>query len=208
MFKILFAKQKKLPWKPKKDRGAKPCLSRFPRELRVRCFARDARPIRPSARLLFPIATPHQGRDGCWAIHLYSFYYTTLTLTSQHLLFRYPCSEPISARLWAEINSKKFARAPWKVGGGRRRTPRIAGSVPVLFQFVPKKLEQDFSLFTCGFARFAKSCSNSVFRIGTGFLPVYQALCSFVPIVPVFNKFLYIDTYKDSFLYSFLLRVS
>ena len=195
MFKVLFAKQKKLPWKPKKDRGAKPCLSRFPRELRVRCFARDARPIRPSARLLFPIATPHQGRDGCWAIYLYCFYYTALTLTSQHLLFRYPCSEPISAHLWAEINSKKFARAPWKVGGGRGRTPRIAGSVPVLFQFVPKKLEQDFSVFTCGFARFAESCSNSVFRIGTGFFRVYLRFCSFVPIVPVFNKFLYIDTY-------------
>ena len=195
MFKVLFAKQKKLPWKPKKDRGAKPCLSRFPRELRVRCFARDARPIRPSARLLFPIATPHQGRDGCWAIRLYTFHYTPLGQLKQYQFSRHRRSEPISAHLWAEINSKKFAHAPWRVGGGRRRTPRIAGSVPVLFQFVPKKLEQDFSVFTCGFARFAKSCSNSVFRIGTGFLPVYQALCSFVPIVPVFNKFLYIDTY-------------
>ena len=97
MFKILFAKQKKLPWKPKKDRGAKPCLSRFPRELRVRCFARDARPIRPSARLLFPIATPHQRRDGCWAIHLYVFHCTSLRQLKQYQFSRSRSSEPISA---------------------------------------------------------------------------------------------------------------
>ena len=89
---------------------------------------------------------------------------------------------------------KKVRSRPLKSRRGKRRTPRIAGSVPVLFQFVPKKLEQDFSVFTCGFARFAKSCSNSVFRIGTGFLRVYLRFCSFVPIVPVSNKF-YIYTY-------------
>ena len=89
---------------------------------------------------------------------------------------------------------KKVRSRPLKSRRGRGRTPRIAGSVPVLFQFVPKKLEQDFSLFTCGFARFTKSCSNSVFRIGTGFLRVYLRFCSFVPIVPVSNKF-YIYTY-------------
>ncbi len=119
-------------------------------------------------------------------------------------IFRRRRSEPISAHLWAEINSKKVRPRPERIGGGRGRTPRIAGSVPVLFQFVPKKLEQDFYVFTCGFARFAESCSNSVFRIGTGFFRVYLRFCSFVPIVPVFNKFLYMNTYIDPFLYSFL----
>lgn len=61
-----FCENKKAPVETKEGhRQNMPCLSRFPRELRVRYFARDARPIRPSARLLFPIATPHQGRDGC-----------------------------------------------------------------------------------------------------------------------------------------------
>ncbi len=99
---------------------------------------------------------------------------------------------------------KKVRPRHERIGGRRRRTPRIAGSVPVLFQFGPKKLEQDFSVFTCGFSRFAESCSNSVFRIGTGFFRVYLRFCSFVPIVPVFNKFLYMNTYIDPFLYSFL----
>ena len=58
MFKVLFAKQKKLPWKPKKDRGAKPCLSRFPRELRVRCFARDARPYSTERSAPIPGSNP------------------------------------------------------------------------------------------------------------------------------------------------------
>ena len=114
MFKVLFAKQKKLPWKPKKDRGAKPCLSRFPRELRVRYFARDARPIRPSARLLFPVATPHQRRDGCLAIHLYVFHYTSLRRLKQYQFSRRRRSEPISSHLWAEINSKKVRSHPLK----------------------------------------------------------------------------------------------
>ena len=92
---------------------------------------------------------------------------------------------------------KKVRPRPELIGGGRGGTPRIAGSVPVLFQFVPKKLEQDFSVFTCGFARFAESCSNSVFRIGTRFLRVYLRLCSFVPIVPVFNK---------SYIYTYIYR--
>lgn len=58
MFKVLFAKQKKLPWKPKRDRGAKPCLSRFPRELRVRCFARDARPYSTERSAPIPDSNP------------------------------------------------------------------------------------------------------------------------------------------------------
>lgn len=58
MFKILFAKQKKLPWKPKRDRGAKPCLSRFPRELRVRYFARDARPYPTERSAPIPDSNP------------------------------------------------------------------------------------------------------------------------------------------------------
>lgn len=107
---------------------------------------------------------------------------------------------------------KKVRSRPLKSRRGKKTYTKDCGVcssfVPVLFQFVPKKLEQDFSVFTCGFARFAKSCSNSVFRIGTGFLPVYLRFCSFVPIVPVFNKFLYIDIYKNPFLYFFLLRVS
>lgn len=98
---------------------------------------------------------------------------------------------------------KSSARAPNASAGEEDVRQGLRG----LFQFVPKKLEQDFSVFTCDFARFAESCSNSVFRIGTGFFRVYLRLCSFVPIVPVFNKsYIYTYIYKDSFLYSFLSR--
>ena len=69
MFKILFAKQKKLPWKPKRDRGAKPCLSRFPRELRVRCFARDARPYSTERSAPIPDSNP-ASRTGRVLSHL------------------------------------------------------------------------------------------------------------------------------------------
>lgn len=93
---------------------------------------------------------------------------------------------------------KKGRSRPLKSRRGKKTYAKDCGVcssfVPVLFQFVPKKLEQDFYVFTCGFARFAESCSNSIFRIGTGFLPVYLRFCSFVPIVPVSNKF-YIYTY-------------
>ena len=202
MFKVLFAKQKKLPWKPKKDRGAKPCLSRFPRELRVRCFARDARPTRPSARLLFPIATPHQGRDGCWAIYLYEFHYMPLRRLKQYHFSRRRRSEPISAHLWAEINSKKFARAPWKVGGGRGRTPRIAGSVPVCSKKVGTRFSRVYLrlcairwiLFQLRFSNW-----NSIFPC----LPAVLLICS---NCSGFKQVLYIHTYIDPFLYSFLSR--
>ena len=69
MFKVLFAKQKKLPWKPKRDRGAKPCLSRFPRELRVRCFARDARPYSTERSAPIPDSNP-ASRTGRVLSHL------------------------------------------------------------------------------------------------------------------------------------------
>lgn len=94
---------------------------------------------------------------------------------------------------------KSSARAPNASAGEEDVRQGLRG----LFQFVPKKLEQDFSVFTCDFARFAESCSNSVFRIGTGFSRIYQALWSFVPIVPVFNKSsIYKNIYRDPFLYS------
>lgn len=79
---------------------------------------------------------------------------------------------------------KSSVRAPNASAGEEDVRQGLRG----LFQFVPKKLEQDFSVFTCVFARFAESCSNSVFRIGTGFFRVYLRFCAFVPIVPVFNK--------------------
>lgn len=69
MFKVLFAKQKKLPWKPKKDRGAKPCLSRFPRELRVRCFARDAQSYSTERSAPIPDSNP-ASRTGRVLSHL------------------------------------------------------------------------------------------------------------------------------------------
>ena len=134
MFKVLFAKQKKLPWKPKKDRGAKPCLSRFPRELRVRCFARDARTIRPSARLLFPIATPHRGRDGCWAIHLYVFHCTPFRQLKQYQFSRRRRSEPIYAHLWAEIGSKNLLPAPRTHQRGKKTYAKDCGVCSSLFQ--------------------------------------------------------------------------
>ena len=99
---------------------------------------------------------------------------------------------------------KKVRSRPLKSRRGKKTYAKDCG---VCSSFVPvcsKKLEQDFSVFTCGFARFAKSCSNSVFRIGTGFFRVYLRFCSFVPIVPVFNKFIYMNTYIDPFLYFFL----
>lgn len=98
---------------------------------------------------------------------------------------------------------KSSARAPNASAGEEDVRQGLRG----LFQFVPKKLEQDFSVFTCVFARFAESCSNSVFRIGTGFFRVYLRFCAFVPIVPVFFKSsIYRNTYIDPFLYSFLSR--
>ena len=195
MFKILFAKQKKLPWKPKKDRGAKPCLSRFPRELRVRCFARDARPYSTERSAPIPDSNP-ASRTGRVLSHLsIQLLLYGVNTNFATLIISLPLLRAYFRSFMGRNQFKKSSLAPPEKVGGRRSTPRIAGSVPVLFQFVPKKLEQDFSLFTCGFARFAKSCSNSVFRIGTGFFRVYLRFCSFVPIVPVFNKSLYIYTY-------------
>lgn len=92
---------------------------------------------------------------------------------------------------------KNLLPAPRTHRRGKRTYAKDCGVCSSLFQFVPQKLEQDFSAFTCGFARFAESCSNSVFRIGTGFLRVYLRLCSFVPIVPVFNK---------SYIYEYIYR--
>ena len=83
---------------------------------------------------------------------------------------------------------KKVRSRPLKSRRGKKTYAKDCRVCSSLFQFAPKKLEQDFSVFTCGFARFAESCSNSVFRIGTGFLRVYLRFCAFVPIVPVFNK--------------------
>lgn len=122
----------------------------------------------------------------------------------QYQFSRRRSSEPISAHLWAEIGSNNLLPAPRT---HRRGEEDVRQGLRGLFQFVPKKLEQDFSVFTCVFARFAESCSNSVFRIGTGFSRVYQALWSFVPIVPVFNKSsIYKYMYRDPFLYSFFSR--
>ena len=89
---------------------------------------------------------------------------------------------------------KKVRSRPLKSRRGKKTYAKNCG---VCSGFVPKKLEQDFSVFTCGFARFAKSCSNSVFRIGTGFFRVYLRFCSFVPIVPVSNK---------SYIYTYIYR--
>lgn len=185
MFKVLFAKQKKLPWKPKKDRGAKPCLSRFPRELRVRCFARDARPYSTERSAPIPDSNP-ASRTGRVLSHL------SICIALYAIRAIKAISISPSPQVRAYFRSfmgrnrlkKSSARAPNASAGEEDVRQGLRG----LFQFVPKKLEQDFSVFTCDFARFAESCSNSVFRIGTRFFRVYLRLCSFVPIVPVFNK--------------------
>lgn len=104
-------------------------------------------------------------------------------------IFRRRRSEPISAHLWAEINSKKFARAPNASAGEEDVRQGLQG----LFQFcsslfqkswnkifpclpavlrdslnlVPTpffELEQDFSVFTCGFAHLFQ-----LFRFSTSF---------------------------------------
>lgn len=146
------------------------------------------------------MATPHLRRDGCWT-------YNSRTLIVQQK--RQECksnicvsagqmSIPSVFRSFMGRNQfKKVRPRPLKKSAGKRTYAKDCGVCSSLFQFVPKKLEQDFSVFTCGFARFAESCSNSVFRIGTGFFRVYLRFCSFVPIVPIFSK---------SYIYKYIYR--
>ena len=186
MFKVLFAKQKKLPWKPKKDRGAKPCLSRFPRELRVRYFARDARPIRPSARLLFPVATPHRGRDGCWAIHLYEFHYMPLSRLKQYHFWRCRRSEPISAHLREEIGSNNLLPAPRTHRRGKRTYAKNCGVCSSLFQKVGTRLFRVYLrlcairwiLFQLRFSNW-----NRIFPCLSGFMVVCSNCSSFQQVL-------------------------
>ena len=73
-----------------------------------------------------------------------------------------------------------------------------------LFQFVPKKLEQDFSVFMGFFERFANFVPTPFFKLEQGFSRVHRLLGAFVPIVPVFNKSsIYKHLYRDPFPYSF-----
>ena len=95
---------------------------------------------------------------------------------------------------------KSSARAPNASAGEEEVRQELQG----LFQFVPKKLEQDFSVFMGFFERFANFVPTPFFKLEQGFSRVYRASGAFVPIVPVFNKSsIYKYIYRDSFLYSF-----
>lgn len=113
-------------------------------------------------------------------------------------------SEPISARLWAEIGSNNLLPAPRTHRRGKKTYAKDCGVCSSLFQkswnrifpclpavlrdslnLVPTpffELEQDFSVFTCGYAHLFQ-----LFQFST-------------------SLYIYTYIYKDSFLYSFLSR--
>lgn len=169
MFKVLFAKQKKLPWKPKRDRGAKPCLSRFPRELRVRCFARDARPYSTERLAPIPDSNP-ASRTGRVLSHLsIQLLLYGVNTNFATLIIPLPLLRAYFRSFMGGNQFKKVRSRPLKSRRGKRRYAKDCG---VCSSFVPV-------------------CSK---KVGTRFFPVYLRFCSFVPIVPVSNKF-YIYTY-------------
>ena len=140
MFKVLFAKQKKLPWKPKKDRGAKPCLSRFPRELRVRCFARDARPYSTERSAPIPDSNP-ASRTGRVLSHLsIQLLLYDVNTNFATLIISLPLLRAYFRSFMGRNQFKKVRSRPERIGGGRGGTPRIAGFVPICSKKVGTRL--------------------------------------------------------------------
>ena len=140
MFKVLFAKQKKLPWKPKKDRGAKPCLSRFPRELRVRCFARDARPYSTERSAPIPDSNPASKTGRVLShssIRISLYVIKTIKAIS---IFLSPQVRAYFLSFMGRNQFKKIRSHPERIGGGRGGTPRIAGFVPICSKKVGTRL--------------------------------------------------------------------
>ena len=153
MFKILFAKQKKLPWKPKRDRGAKPCLSRFPRELRVRCFARDARPYSTERSAPIPDSNP-ASRTGRVLSHLsiqLSLYDVNTNFAT--LIISLPLLKAYFRSFMGRNQFKKVRSRPIKNRRGKKTYAKDCG---VCSSFVPV-------------------CSK---KVGTRFLRVYLRFCA------------------------------
>lgn len=96
---------------------------------------------------------------------------------------------------------KNPARSPNASAGEENVRQGLRG----LFQFVPKKLEQGFPVFMGFFERFAESCSNSVFQIGTGFFPCSSASRGVCSNCSSFQQVLYINTYIEP-IYIFFFR--
>ena len=133
-------------------------------------------------------------------MYLYVLHYTPLGQLKQYQFSRRRRSEPISAHLWAEIGSKNLLPAPRTHRQGKKTYAKDCGVCSSLFQKswnktfpclpaslrdslnpVPTpffELEQDFSAFTCGFARLFQ-----LFQFSTSLI--------------------YVNTYIDPFLYSF-----
>lgn len=131
------------------------------------------------------------------------FHYTPLGQLKQYQFSRRRRSEPISAHLWAEIGSKSFLPAPRTHRRGKRTYAKDCGVCSSLFHkswnkifprlpavlrdslnLVPTpffELEQDFYVFTCVFAHLFQ-----LFQFSTSLI--------------------YMNTYIDPFLYSFLSR--
>lgn len=207
MFKVLFAKQKKLPWKPKKDRGAKPCLSRFPRELRVRCFARDARPYSTERSAPIPDSNP-ASRTGRVLSHL-SICIALYAIRAIKAISISP-SPQVRAYFRSFMGRNRFKKSSARAPNASAGEEDVRQGLRGLFQFcsslfqkswnkifpclpailrdslnlVPTpffELEQDFSVFTCGYAHLFQ-----LFWFSTSLI--------------------YTHTYIDPFLYSFLSR--
>ena len=153
MFKILFSKQKKLPWKPKRDRGAKPCLSRFPRELRVRCFARDARPYSTERSAPIPDSNP-ASRTGRVLSHLsIQLLLYSVNTNFATLIISLPLLRTYFRSFMGRNQFKKLLPAPQT---HRRGEEDVRQGLRGLFQFVPV-------------------CSK---KVGTRFLRVYLRFCA------------------------------
>lgn len=150
MFKILFAKQKKLPWKPKRDRGAKPCLSRFPRELRVRCFARDARPYSTERSAPIPDSNP-ASRTGRVLSHL-SIQLTLYSVNSINAIpdITFPQFRGLFPLIYERKTSEKNIRAPARKPEAEEGPYTAGEACSILFHFVPLlRLKSGTYFFSC-----------------------------------------------------------
>lgn len=117
------------------------------------------------------------------------------------LIISLPLLRAYSRSFMGRNQFKKVRSRPLKSRRGKKTYAKDCG---VCSSFVPKKLEQDFSVFMGFFERFANFVPTPFFKLEQGFSRVHRLLGAFVPIVPVFNKSsIYKYIYRDPFLYSF-----
>lgn len=151
MFKVLFAKQKKLPWKPKRDRGAKPCLSRFPRELRVRCFARDARPYSTERSAPIPDSNP-ASRTGRVLSHS-SICISLYAIRAIKAISIFPSSQ-VRAYFRSFMGRNQFKKSSPAPRMHRREKRTYAKDCGVCSSFVPVCSKKVGTRFFCVYLRF------------------------------------------------------